>query len=111
VAAANDFVGLVYDDGSWAAHKISSISGKAYTMTANLSKAVLQGSSAFLFGVSGDHTGRQFTMKASTVTTLVDNVSGWCTALRNGQPILVHSNNATAAGILTGPSYRYVDVG
>lgn len=109
VIANTDFFIIQYEDGSWAVHKVSSASGKAITMTANLSQAVLKGAKAFFMGAPGDHTDRIWTMKASTIT--VFDASDFRIRAASGSylnsPILVHSDNATNAGTLYYLSYYY----
>lgn len=109
VIANTDFFVLQHEAGDWAVYKVSSASGLAITMTANLSQKVLKSSRAFFMGQPSDHSLRQFTMLASKVTTFIgaDFRVRACTSALPDSPILVHSDNATAAGYLTGPAYYY----
>lgn len=109
VIANTDFFVLQHEAGDWAVYKVSSAAGLAITMTANLSQKVLKSSKAFFMGQPSDHPLRQFTMKASTVSQFIggDFRIRACTTPLVAQPILVHSDNSTAAGFLTGPAYYY----
>lgn len=106
--AASDFLVLQYESGVWEAHKVSSVSGLAITVTANLTAKIKAGSIAYCMGAPADHAARQFTMKASTTTDFIasDNRVQAARSVE-GNPILVHSNNATNAGTLYWLSYYY----
>lgn len=109
ILAANDFMIVQHEDGSWNEYKVSSLSGLAVTFSSNLTGKVLKSSRIFFMGAPADHTTRRFTMKASTITTLVGGdfrIHFGASTLPN-QPLLVHSDNSTAAGTLTGLAYYY----
>lgn len=109
IVAANDWFVLQYEDGTWDAHIVNSISGKAVTFAANLSQKVLADSQAFFMGAPADHSDRQFTIDASQTLTIAggDDRLGFGTGSSNGTPILVHSTNATNAGLLRWLAYYY----
>lgn len=109
ILAANDWLVLQYEDGSWAAHLVSSLSGLNVTVSANLTAKVLKDSVAYFMGAPGDHTTRQFTTIASTSYDFIASdfrIRAATSPLPN-QPILFHSNNATNAGTLHHMSYYY----
>lgn len=109
--AASDWVTLQHEDGSWAEYKVSSVSGLNVTLTANLSQKVKAGSRIFFHGAPADHATRQFLLVASTTLTINDVSCGAGSATRLGEPVIVHSDNATAAGSLQMLAYRYVALG
>jgi hypothetical protein len=111
VLAANDYVAVQHEDGSWDGYKVSSISGLAVTLATNLAKKVLKTSAVFMMGApgaSGDHPDRVYTLEASETMTLGGEY-GVGTADKNNQPILIHVDNITAAGKLQWVSYGYVN--
>lgn len=109
IIAANDYISFPYEDGTYGYGKVSSVSGLAITLTANLSKKVLKGSPVWFHGAASDHTDRQFTMKASAVTTFNsgDFRIRAAAAYDKGQPILVYVDNITAAGVWQYLSFYY----
>lgn len=109
VIAAGDWVVLQQEDSTWVAHKVSSLSGLNVTMTANLAKKVKANTTVFFLGAPADHADRQYTVLASQTLNLVgsDTRLGLATAAADGQPILVHSNNVTAAGYLQWLGFTY----
>ena len=110
IIAASDFISFQNEDLSYSFGKVSSIAGLNVTLTANLTKKVLKGAVVWFHGAPGDHTDRQFTMKASTLNTFPggDFRVHACAALDKGQPILVNVDNITAAGIWTYLAFYYV---
>lgn len=108
--AANDFVCVQLDSGEFFLGKVSSVSTLAITLTANLPSAAAAGNAVWFFGAPGDHTSSQTTTKpnpavgsqypatASILNTWDDVASGLHQTLNQNEPLLVHSNNATAAG-------------
>lgn len=108
--AANDWVVLRYEDGSWSEHMVSSLSGLAVTLSANLTAKVLSGSTVYFMGAPADHANRQFTCAASVTTQIVGSPTAPLAAgAAVGSPMVVHSNNATNAGTLTWLSFAYTD--
>ena len=107
--AANDFVIVQHEDGSWSDYVVSSISGLNVTLTGNLSKKVLKGSRVFFMGVIADHPDRQYTIAASTTLQISGgDVRLRCaTANKDNEPILAHSANATVAGTLVWLGFTY----
>jgi len=107
--AANDFAVLQHEDGTWGGYKVSSISGLAVTFTGNLTAKVLKGTKFFFHAAPGDHSDRAVSTVASTEHIFGggDSRHVACAATKKGQPILIHSNNATAAGVLRWLGYGY----
>ena len=111
--AANDYIVVKDENGIFGVYKVASVSGTSVTITASIGAAdgsgfvnkILADSAVWFFGTTADHDKRNFTMKASAVTTMPDAINGWATSPNKFEPIVVHSNNATNAGILVGVSY------
>lgn len=119
VIAANDFCVYQTADGNYVVDTVSSVATLAITMTTNVPTAtVLKGAPFWFFGIITDTNPAdnlahpQFTLPASTVTIIEDQY-GFINTLRglttgtlqwplNGleEPVIVHSGNATAAGVL-----------
>ena len=108
VSAANDFIIIQYEDMSWNAHKISSVSGKNLTINA-VTKKVLANSKVFFMGAPADHSSRQFQTVASTLFNFIasDFRIRAGTGSRKASPILFHSPNTTNAGILQYLSFYF----
>lgn len=128
--AAGDFIVVQHDNGDWRSHEIGSISGFSITVTAAFPAVAAGGGISaprtgsfvqplhlppipltgqlFFMGAAADHPDKQFAMTAanSPPNDLYNSTGGWCKSLLNGDPILMHSNNATNAGVLTF-SYEY----
>lgn len=108
--AANDFVCVELDSGEFFLGKVSSVAALAITLTANLPSAAAAGKSVWFFGAPGDHVSSQTTVKpnpavgsqfrgtASTLEKFEDFACGICQTLNQFEPLMVHSDNATAAG-------------
>lgn len=117
--AAGDFVCVQLDSGQYHLGKVSSVSTLAITLTANLPSAAAAGSKVWFLGAVGDHTssqtankpnpikGSQFPCTASVLNDWGDYASGICQTLNQEEPLLVHSNNATAAGTFEQVSAAY----
>jgi hypothetical protein len=125
VIAANDYVVYEAADGTFVLTTVSSVSTLAITLAANLpTGGVLQGGTMWFYGITTDTNPNdaqahpQHTLTAS-VTTVLGNDPGEaagsvCSSLPpskipavstllcngKGDPLIVHSNNATAAGTL-----------
>lgn len=106
--AANDWVIMQHEDGTYGAYKVSSISGKNVTMSSNLTKKVLINTKIYFMGAPGDHVNRQFQTVASTQYKFdASDFRVRAATGRTGTPILFHSPNATAAGTLQHLNYYY----
>lgn len=127
--AANDFVAYQCNDGTWVVDTVASVATLALTMTTNVpASGVAAGAPLWFFGIATDTNPAdnlphpQFTLTASQLTTLGDTVgegiagfvgsiahppfmaSGGATTGNNmdgtNEPLIVQSNNITAAGTL-----------
>ena len=111
--AANDYIVVKDEAGIFGVYKVSSVSGTSVTIATSIGSAdgsgfvnkILADSAVWFYGTAADHSKRAFTMKASTVTTLPDAINGWCTSPGKFEPVVIHSDNSTAAGILVAVSY------
>lgn len=111
--AANDYIVVKDEAGVFGVYKVASVSSLSITITVSVGSAdgsgfvnkVLADAAVWFYGTAADHSKRAFTMKASTVTTLPDAVNGWCTSSAKVEPIVIHSDNSTAAGTLVAVSY------
>lgn len=113
-----DWCAFQYADGTWGFDTVSSVSTLAITMTTTLpnvaSPTIPKGSPFFLFGVVADkdiatgYAPTAFYMNASVVNTIQDD-NGFFSAVHPGDPLLVQSNNITAAGFITMLSGYYGD--
>lgn len=107
--AANDYITLQYEDGSWDKHIVSSLSGNSVTVTANFTQKVKAGTTCFFHGAPADHSSRQVTVPANG--TLQFNGEGdkvvSATGRAAGEPLIVHSSNATNAGTMHWLSYHF----
>lgn len=107
--AANDWLVILLSDGTVHLGKVSSVSGLAITLTANLPAAASRDASVWFMGAPGDHAssktrtaprptvGGQIVATASVMNTWQDFFSGVLQGEQN-EPLMLHSNNATAAG-------------
>lgn len=113
--AANDFIVTQNEDGVWVAYHVASLSGSTITVTVSVGDAggsglvtkVLADAPVYFLGAPGDHAKRQFTMVASTRNIVMPPKGAVCMGIGKNTPILCHSNNATATGVLTGPFYSH----
>lgn len=113
--AASDFIVTQNENGTYVAYKIASLSGSTLTVTTSVGDAdgsgltvkVLADAPVYFMGAPGDHAKRQFTMVASTRNNTLPPRGYVAMSVIKNTPILVHSNNATAAGVLTGPFYSH----
>lgn len=112
--AANDLVAIrTASDGITRLYTVSSVSTLAITMTGNLSVAVAAGDDIWFFGITTDTDGRAnaahpaLLPPVSVTTTYEDREGGIVATYAKDEPILVNSNNATAAGTLAQLSWTY----
>jgi len=110
--AANDYVAYQLRDGTWVFDKVASVSGLTLTMTTATPNVtgggVEAGTALFFFGVAADSdpaTGKAhltINSVASARTDLLNNYGGGTiSTLHPGDPLLIYSANATAAGVLS----------
>lgn len=115
--AASDYVAVQLRDGTWHMSLVSSVSSLAVTLTTatpNVSGGGIEdGSILFFFGAPANtnpQTGQahvKFTTVASTRVLLFDSGSSGIGSLNPGDPLIVYSANATAAGILHSVTGQY----
>lgn len=99
--AAGDFLAVEKSDGTYHVGKVSSVATLAITLTANVPTGGFAAWARVLFfGAPADHTGTQFSGTASTLESYQDEASGVVASASRNQGVLVHSDNATAAGTL-----------
>lgn len=114
-AAAGDFIVTQNENGTFVAYHIASISGSTITVTVSVGDAdgsgltvkVLADTPVYFMGTPGDHTKRQYLMVASVRNTVFPPRGYVAMGVVQNTPILCHSNNATNAGVLTGPFYSH----
>jgi hypothetical protein len=103
--AAGDLVIFKDVTGAWDYGEVSSYSNLVITLTANLTSQIPAGNTIYFMGAPADHADEgQFPAKAS-VRTVLENIL--FTTVNTNQPILVHSNNGTAAGTLEMVTFDY----
>lgn len=108
--ANGDWVCVELDGGGFFLSPVSSLTGLTMTVNA-LPAAAKAGNRVWTFGVPGDHPatsqttlkpnperGSALTCTASALNDWSDVASGMCQSLEQDSPLMVHSNNATAAG-------------
>lgn len=124
--AANDYVAYQASDGTWVVDTVSSISSLAVTLTTNVPTGGLAaGTVLWFFGIITDVNPNttvahpQFALADSATTTFgseADSSVGWigsqpglsCLGMSGlGEPLLLHSGNATNAGTLNRTSVIY----
>lgn len=114
--AAGDFIVVKDIQGIFGVYKVASLSGTAVTVTTSVGNAdssgfvyaIPAGRTVWHFGAPGDHAKRQFATIASAFHYYGNDIVGVGTATGVGEPVVVHSNNATATGYLYGPYYGNV---
>ncbi len=109
VIAANDYFIFQCADGTWVTDTIASGTGTTPTMTTNLpTGGVLAGGLVYFFGITTDSdpaTGvahQQFDIQpasSNVVEYKLQSANGFWSALHEGDPLLLISNNLTTAGV------------
>ena len=99
--AAGDVLVIQKPDGTWHTGQVSSVSTLAITLTANVPTGGFNsGATVFFMGAAADVVGTgDFALAASATTALSDTEAGVYSGNEDG-PLVVESNNATAAGTL-----------
>lgn len=111
--AAGDILAIRETDGVTRLYTVSSVSTLAITLTANLTVGAALGATVWSFGALGDThplTGRPHDTldgTASTTTSYEDREGGVFATFTYDDPILLDSDNATAAGTFRQVSYSY----
>jgi hypothetical protein len=105
--AASDWLVIKHTDGSHEAYSVSSISGSTVTLASNLVKAVDAGAPVFkMYELARPSSGKGFPAQvfippASATTSIgSENPEAAVAVSRFGEPLLIHSNNASHQGTL-----------
>lgn len=116
--ATNDWICVQCSDGTFFFAKVTNVSTLTITIAA-LPADVAAGATVWTFGAPGNHTSTQTNPKVnpttgSTQTTVASSTqdfdggeSGLCQSLNQNEPMLVYSDNATAAGFMEVVSASY----
>jgi hypothetical protein len=117
--AANDFIVVKHTDGTYGVYLVSALTTLTVTIGA-LSADVASGSPVWIMGATGEAEHIPFLVTASVRNTYYDPIAGVVTSgyrsvyggtvyqrSGNDDPLLIHSNNATATGILEHVSGYY----
>ena len=117
--SAGDYVAFQLRDGTWHFSTIASGSGTAVVLTTAVPTVTGGGADAgtvlYFFGVAADVNPQTnlahhyFTSTASTRVDFLGSNGGALPALNRGDPMLIYSANATAAGFLVGAAGFYLD--
>lgn len=120
--AASDYIVVQHSDGTFGAYLVSGVGGTGnLTLTIPaLTAAVAAGGFVWIMGATGEAEHIVFSPPVSTTTRYQDSVSGIASSgyrtvtggtvysrSGNDDPLLVHSNNATAAGVVESVSGYY----
>ncbi len=98
--AAADLMAFELANGLVIFDVVASVVTLAITMTVNFAQIVKAGSPVWFFGVAGDSGVDTLALKLSTQTSHVDDLAGVISATEQGDPLILESDNATAAGFL-----------
>lgn len=107
--AANDYVAIQLDDGTWHTDLVSAWNSTTKTITLTTAvptgRTIKVGAPVFCYGVPGDtyHAAYQFdpiTANATANFPAVANAGPVIKSRKRGEPIIFYSGNATAAGIM-----------
>lgn len=98
--AASDYLAWENADGGFNFGIVASVDGSTVTMAANLPVAIPVRGLVWAFYEVGRATHTVFNPPASATTVFADPISGIIEPNRNYDPLLIHSNNAAAAGFL-----------
>lgn len=107
--AANDYVVVVTPAGVQHLRKVSSVDTLEITLSSNVPAALAAGSTFYFLGIVGDTGHVQFKPTVSTATEYTDTVTGVCESNAKGEPMVVNSDNATAAGVIEMTNVAYTD--
>lgn len=106
--AANDYLVIEKPDGTYHTAVVSSVAALAITLTANVpTGGFASGATVWFMGAPADHVDALFSGIASATTTYSEDVGSIRATLNKYEPMIVHSNNATAAGTLQQVSAAY----
>lgn len=116
--AANDWIAIQSTDGTYELAKVSSVSSLTITLTATLAKAVSSGATVYAFyelARAATAAGRPAILFYPTASTLSsigceDHASAIVDGVARGAPVMVHSDNATAAGYIQALAGAYLKI-
>ncbi len=114
--SANDWLVIQNDDGTVFAAQVSSVAGLAVTLTASLTYAIKAGATVWFYGVKTDTDPAngivhpQFKMPTGSQAVfppLTGNANFFVASHEVNQPLLMQSDNVTAAGTMNEMIYQY----
>ena len=116
--AANDWVVVKHTDGTYGEYKVSSVSSLTVTLTSNLVKAVDSGAPVWkMYEPSRPASGKGFAAQVFkppvSATTSIGSEHSFAAVAESpddNQPLLIHSDNGTAAGTILLASGIYAKV-
>lgn len=113
--ATNDYLAWVNVNGIYQFDTVSSVSGNTVTMTSSLGTAVADGAPVWIFGELGRAPHVTLSPSVSTTTSINCHVQAGQPGQVNtnvrvgsGDPLIVSSDNGTAAGTIVSISGEYV---
>lgn len=118
LAATNDYIAWINTNGQYAYDTIGSVSGNEVTTTNSIGTAIDGGAPVWIFGELARTTHVTLSPPVSATTSMDVQVQAGQPGQINtnvrvgdGDPVIVTSNNATAAGTIVSISGTYVDPG
>lgn len=120
--AASDYIVIQHNDGTFGAYLVSSVTNLTFTIP-SLAAALAIGNFVWILGATGEAEHVVLSPLVSALTRYQDSLGGIaCSGYRsvsggtvyqrsgNDDPLLIHSNNATAAGVIESASGYYGSV-
>ena len=109
--AANDYLVIEKPDGTFHTAVVLSVAGLDITLTANVpAGGFATGAKVWFLGVPGDQSADdKYELPASATTRLADYVAGWNASVDRYEPIVLHVDNATNAGVMQQTCAAYCD--
>jgi len=112
--AIGDYLAFLDEKGKYVFDVVAGVAGAAMTMTVNLTTAIGDGSAVWIFGEIGRASAIALTPPVSATTTIPLAVAAGIpgqldtnSRLGTGDPMLISSTNATAAGVIVSVSGDY----
>jgi hypothetical protein len=113
--ASQDYIGYQDSTGKFQIGLVTSVAANAVTLSNSLTTSINAGQTIWIFGELARASHLQFTPPVSATTTIPmmaqAGIPGQVDSNSNagiGHPVIVYSNNATAAGILVSVSGQYI---
>ena len=113
--ATSDYIAWINTDGKYQFDTVGSVSGNTVTTTSSLGTAVADGAPVWIFGELGRATHVTLSPPVSTTTSIDCRISAGQPGQVNtnvrvgsGDPLIISSSNATAAGTIVSVSGEYV---